>query len=195
MKNVNSIGLIINELERIYDVMAGINGLKAVRPIITIQTKGRQNALGWYCKNKWSNKKQEFSEINICAENLKDNPIETLIHEMVHYHNASDNISDCNSQQYHNKYFKSRAEKYGLNVKRVGRYGWGMTCLSQDLEKIIKNKVKVKKDTFKLFRKATITTVALTKMKKWSCGCTTVRCATVLSATCGICQNMFEEKE
>ncbi len=192
---IDSISLIIKELERVYDIIAKLNNLKAVRPIITIQTKGRQNTLGWHWVKKWVNGKKEFSELNICAENLNDNPIETLVHEMVHHGNASVGLVDCNNQGYHNKIFKSLAEKYGLNVEKSGRYGWGLTSLSKELEKTIKDKVKVNKDIFKLYRKTNIRLVAPTKMKKWTCGCTTVRCATHLSAVCELCQNRFKEKE
>ena len=85
---MNSIRPIIKELERIYDVLAKKYKLKAQRPLITIQTKGRQkDTLGWHWANKWKYNKKELSEINICAESLNGNPIETLVHEMVHYAN------------------------------------------------------------------------------------------------------------
>lgn len=79
---MNSIIPIINELERIYNFIAKKQGLKHERPIITIQTKGRRKqTLGWYWDKKWLSGKKEVGEINICAEELKKNPIETLIHE------------------------------------------------------------------------------------------------------------------
>lgn len=184
----------IKELERVYDLIADRYKFKAPRPIITIQTKGRQSALGWHWKNKWRKGEIELTEINICAEELDKNPIETLIHEMVHYHNAVDEIKDCNSQQYHNSHFKQRAEEYGLNVKRAGRYGWGMTSLSDKLQEVLIG-YKINYDVFKLIRKHANKIKAETKMKKYSCGCTIVRCATELSAVCETCQNRFEEKE
>lgn len=191
----NSLIPIIKELERIYDALAIKFGLKYNRPIITIQSKGRQKeTLGWHWADKWGQGKESMSEINICAEELNKNPIETLIHEMVHHSNHCEKIDDCNSQQYHNKYFKTKAESYGLNVEKNGRHGWAVTTLSDNLKKIIDKEIKPNKNTFKLYRKAHISFVAPTKMKKYSCGCTTIRCATELSAKCLKCNNEFEEQ-
>ena len=148
----------IRELERIYDILAKKSGLDKIakRPIITIQTRGRQKSLGWYWDSKWKSGKKKISEINICAEELDKNPIEILIHEMAHYHNASLDILDCNQHQYHNKHFKSRAGIYGLNVEKMGRHGWGLTSLSPKLKKEIAS-LNLKKDIFKLYRQKNIT--------------------------------------
>jgi len=190
MKN-NSICPVIRELERIYDELSKYYKLKADRPIITIQTKGRSNnTLGWYWKNKWKSGKTEVSEINICAEELDKNPIETLVHEMVHYHNALENIMDCNQHQYHNKYFKSKAESYGLNVEKSGRHGWSITSISKDLQKVI-DKIKPDKSKFSLYRKTRVVIKSPTKMIKYTCDCTTVRCATELNAKCNKCGKDF----
>ena len=191
----NSICPTSQELERIYDILAKKYGLSKIanRPIITIQTKGsKKNTLGWFWKDKWgiSRSMGNFSEINICAEELSDKIIETLIHEMVHYHNASLNIRDCNEHQYHNKYFKERAESYGLNVEKSGRHGWNNTTISKTLQKIL-NQLKIKKQIFTLHRKRNIVITAKTKMKKYTCGCTIVRCATDLQAKCESCGNKF----
>ena len=193
----NSICPIIEELERIYDILAGKYGLDKIasRPIITIQTKGRKkNTVGWYWNDKWQVRKKNISEINICAENLSNNPVETLIHEMVHYHNASLNISDCNAHQYHNRKFKERAERYGLNVYLRGRQGWSATALSDSLKKTI-DKIKVNRKIFNLYRKMNISNPTITKMIKYTCGCTIVRCATSLNAKCKSCGNDFIQEE
>jgi len=190
----NSIIPIIKELERIYDVLAVEFKIKHQRPIITVQSKGRQKVLGWHWKDKWEKGKKTIDEINICAEELNNNPIETLVHEMVHYSNTCENIEDCNTQQYHNKAFKVRAESYGLNVEKDGRHGWGLTSLSENLNKILA-KIKPNESTFKLYRKAHLTMTAPTKMKKYRCECTTIRCATYLSAKCLKCNQEFTEQE
>jgi len=192
---MNSIIPLIKELEKVYDALALKFGLKEDRPIITIQTKGRQkNTLGWFWNSKWQYKKKEIGEINICAEELNKNPIETLVHEMVHYSNSCEKIEDCNAHQYHNKAFKTKAESYGLNVEKNGRHGWGLTKLSEKLETTIKG-ISIDYKVFDLFRKENITIVAPTKMKKYSCGCTTIRCATDLHAKCLKCNNEFEERD
>jgi hypothetical protein len=190
----NSIIPIIKELERVYDALSSKLNLKYPRPLIIVQAKGRQQALGWFWKDKWLLKKKELGEITICAESLNKNPIETLVHEMVHYSNSCDKIEDCNSQQYHNKAFKVRAEIYGLNVEKNGRNGWGLTSLSTDLEKTL-GAIKINYSVFKLYRKETVRIHSETKMKKWRCNCTTIRCATELNAKCLICNQIFAMEE
>lgn len=187
----NSIIPVIKELERVYDVLAKQFDIKYDRPIITIQTKGRQKILGWYADNRWEINKKEISEINICAENLDKNPIETLIHEMTHYVNACNKIPDCNAAQYHNKKFKLRAESYGLNVDKNGRHGWALTSISDNLQKTL-DEIKIDYKTFELFRKQHPTIKAVTKMKKYKCNCTVVRCAVDLDAQCLKCNQKFE---
>ena len=190
----NSIIPIIKELEKVYSHLAKEYKLKS-RPIITIQSKGRQKTtLGWFWNKKWQYGKKEVGEINICAENLNKNPIETLVHEMVHYADSCDNIKDCNAQGYHNKNFRDRAEMYGLNVKKDGRRGWAYTSISPKLEKLLK-KIKINYSVFKMYRKVNVTKVAPTKMKKYRCECTTVRCATDLQSKCLKCNKLFEEQD
>jgi hypothetical protein len=192
---MNSIIPIIKELERIYDFIAKKQGLKHERPIITIQTKGRRKqTLGWYWDKKWQSDKKEVGEINICAEELKKHPVETLIHEMVHYSNACDKILDCNDAGYHNKSFNIKAEEYGLNVEKDGRNGWGHTTVSENLQKILKT-ANIDDKIFSLYRKTSPSLTAPTKMKKYRCGCTTVRCATELKAKCLICNKEFLQEE
>ena len=50
---------------------------------------------------------------------------------------------------------------------------------------------KVDKKVFKLYRQSRVSITAPTKMKKYRCGCTTVRCATDLHATCNACNREF----
>jgi len=191
----NSICPAIRELERIYDLIADRYKFTARRPIITIQSKGRGQTLGWHWTEKWSNGDDiKLSEINICAEVLNRNPIETLIHEMAHYHNCVDKIPDCSASQYHNKAFRERAENYGLNVQKAGRFGWAMTCMSDKL-KLAVEEMNVNYNVFKMVRKESSKIAAPTKMKKFNCGCTVVRCATELSAVCELCQKRFEEEK
>ncbi len=191
----NSIIPIIKELERIYDAINAKYGFKYPRPLITIQTKGTaKNTLGWFNANTWEHEKKEIGEINICAESLNKNPVETLIHEMSHYGNHCEKILDCNGAGYHNKNFKVKAENYGLNVEKRGRYGWALTTVSEKLQ-IILNDLKINKEVFALYRKTRITAIAPTKMKKYRCACTTVRCATELHATCLACKQEFKLEE
>lgn len=191
----NSLIPAIKELERVYDLVAEHYKFVAPRPIITIQTKGRSKCCGWHWKEKWADGKISLSEINICAEVINEHAVQTLIHEMCHHHNAVEGIIDCNSaSQYHNKRFKERAEMYGLNCEKAGRFGWAMTTLGEELKKFL-TEIKVNNEVFNLIRKETERTVAPTKMKKWSCGCTNLRVAVELNATCNSCNKKFEKQE
>jgi hypothetical protein len=190
----NSIVPLIKELERIYDSLADKFNLKSDRPIITIQSKGKQKILGWFWQEKWTKGETNVGEINICAEALNKNPVETLVHEMVHHANHIDNIKDCNGHGYHNKNFKERAELYGLNVNKDGRHGWSCTSIAPKLDSILKD-IKIDYKVFELYRKENITIKAPTKMIKYICKCTTIRCATSLKAKCLVCNEEFKESD
>lgn len=187
----------IQELERIYTFVAKHNGLDKIAPtpIITIMTKGREShTQGWFQGNIWEDNKAIRDEINICAEYLNSEHItEILIHEMVHYHNDVEKAKDCNNNGYHNKHFKSRAEDYGLIVNKSGRNGWCETEASEDLQRVI-DRIKVDYKLFELYRVVEKRTTAPTKMRKWTCECTIVRCATDLHAQCTECNTQFVEE-
>jgi len=194
---------VIWELERIYSSLADEFGKRLqgsfsfTRPLITIQSRGRQNALGWYSHNRWSRTEEGvdgLAEINICAENLHQNPIETLVHEMVHYSNAFNGIRDCSSNQYHNKRFAETAVVFGLTVEKSDKHGYAHTEISPALQDILDNVVKPDYGVLDLYRKSPskMAGKAPTKMKKFSCGCTNVRCAVALDAVCGVCGGTFE---
>lgn len=167
---------------------------------ITIQSKGRSNVFGWFTVDKvWTNldKKDARHEINIAAEHL-NRPIEeivgTVIHEMVHYRNLIDKVKDCSANQYHNKKFKAAAEEVYLEVEK-GKRGFAYTSLSDKLKDWVK-KMKFDESAFSHFRmmlkKAT---PAKTKMKKWECNCTIIRCAVELKAKCLNCDAQFIKEE
>lgn len=103
-------------------------------------------------------------------------------------------VKDCSSAQYHNKDFKDRAEKHGLTVQKAGRFGWGMTAVSEKLQKIL-DEIKINQEVFNLYRQVQLTAKAPTKMKKFRCNCTTIRCATELRAKCLKCDTEFTEEE
>ena len=188
----NSIIPIIKELERVYDAINLKFGFNYPRPVIVIQTKGRsKDLLGWFGADRWKQDDKDIGEITICAESLNKNPIETLIHEMAHYANYCEKTEDCNNAGYHNKNFKVKAENYGLNCQKDGRRGLAHTEIGERLQ-IILNDIKVDKKVFKLYRQSRASITAPTKMKKWKCACTTVRCATDLHAVCAACNKEFQ---
>ena len=135
----NSIRPAIAELERLFDVFSVLFDCDLPLPVITIQTHGRKKTtLGWFWSDAWLAGESTVPEINFAAELLNRDVYqicETLIHEMVHYRNAAKGIKDCNSNQYHNKKFKTACDLVGLNCEKIdgaGR-GWAWTSLSAEL--------------------------------------------------------------
>ena len=159
--------------------------------LITLQTKGRGNFAGWCWAEKWVSKESSHTEINISAEYLTagyETIMEVLIHEMAHAINSQNGIKDCSKTQYHNKHFKASAELAGLHVEN-GKKGWAYTSIEKGgiAEKAL-NEIDINRDVFIYQRKEQGSKVkAPTKMKKWSCGCTNVRCAVELNAYCQDC--------
>ena len=186
------------ELEQFNTIL--FNG-KLENVLITLQTKGRGNFAGWCWSEKWlsydsyTKKESSHTEINISAEYLTEGYetiMEVLIHEMAHAINSQNGIKDCSKTQYHNKHFKASAELAGLHVKQ-GKKGWAYTSILKGgiAEKALKD-INIDRDVFIYQRKEQGSKVkAPTKMKKWSCGCTNVRCAVELSAECQDCGNEF----
>ena len=145
----------------------------------------------------------------------------TLVHEMVHAYNLQRNIIDCNpSNQYHNRKFKTLAESVGLVVTKEGHRGYCRTRVAMSIldgvapvaEQAI-SELRLEgfwqKQHFDFQRGSGIGYAPKTgtdtgieikpkplgghsKMKKWFCGCTNVRCAVELNATCNECGNPFE---
>ena len=135
---MNSIRPALEELERMYKEFAPLFGREMPLPVITIQSKGRKNALGWHWQDKWQNSEPgKLSEINLCAEHLgrpTEQIAETMLHEMVHHANNLDGISDCTIRQYHNRQFKDRCGDIGLICEKHPSRGWATTSLSDDLK-------------------------------------------------------------
>ena len=167
--------------------------------LITLQTKGRKNAAGWHWAGKWAGSENSHTEINISAEYLTagyESIMEVLIHEMVHAKNKQDEKPDCSKNQYHNKVFKNTAESVGLHVEKYKNRGWARTSIEKGgiAEKAL-NEIDINRDVFIYQRKEQGSKAkAPTKMKKWSCGCTNVRCAVELYAYCQDCGNGFQQQ-
>lgn len=174
-------------------------------PVITIQSKGRKNALGWFGQDRWGNLDKSFHEINISAEHLNRDfleVIETLIHELVHYVNhvrfirGQNDKPDCSSSQYHNKIFKNTCEEIGLNCEKMGRFGWASTSLTEELEarvdKFFRGEDRHAFSISRVSGSAAAAAKAPTKMKKWTCACgVNIRAAVDLDIKCNECGEDF----
>src|SRR5690349_14755961 len=92
----------ISELERVFAAACSWFTPRILpKAVITIQSKGRRAALGWFSARRWENQdRQHLPEINISAESLQRHVLdiaEVLLHEMVHYANAVAGIRDVSS--------------------------------------------------------------------------------------------------
>lgn len=169
---MNSILPAIRELERLYDLFSYLLP-NCDRPVITIQTRGKKNALGWMAPNRWQNGDPDkpVNEINISAEDLKGSPLaiaETLIHEMVHHFNQRNGIKDCSGSQYHNKKFRDAAQAAGLLVEEMAPYGWARTSLGPDLLEKCKA-ADIDAEAFSLFRREKAGKKSTNRQRKYTC--------------------------
>lgn len=152
---------IYNELYRAFDHFnKTFADNKLPKPVITIQESGRKNAYGWFGQGFWFDKELETGvpEINLSAEYVArgaEQVLETLLHEMAHFYNAVNNIRDCSSGQYHNKHFKSAAEKFGLKVTREGARGFCRTSLTEESQQAI-DSLKIDESVFKEIKRKKI---------------------------------------
>ena len=187
----------LDELERAIAWAAQPTGIPSEHRIVpTIQTRGRKRACEWFAHSSWSTREGELChEINFCAEML-DSPVEdiveTAVHEVAHLWCHSLGIKDCSASGRHNREFKAHAEKLGLVcAKPSDSKGYAYTSASPDLLRRMAEELRPDVAKFALFRLASGSRKAPSKMKKWTCGCVTVRCAVDLEATCDRCGGVF----
>lgn len=110
--------------------------------LVTIQSKGRRNALGWFWQSRWKNQGKDATvrhEINLSAEYLTEHNMgETLLHELAHAENQALGIQDTDkSGRRHNKKFKSMAEKLGLTVEKSKSLGFAFTDLGEEAKSFL----------------------------------------------------------
>ncbi len=193
---MNSIRPAIEELERVFAAFTPLFSRPMPVPVITVQSKGRKKAVGWFARDRWQNQQpDQLPEINICAEHLArpvEDIAEVMLHEMCHYANALDGIHDCNPNQYHNKTFKARCESIGLICERHRSRGWASTRLSDALKAKIAE-VALDTEAFSLFRRSRPEKkVVGTRLKGWKCDCTSIWSKTHVEAVCARCGRRFE---
>jgi hypothetical protein len=113
----------------------------------------------------------------------------TLLHEMIHQ--WQELYGKAGRGNYHNRQFRNHALQYGLVVdergyhrdvrpgpftKLMSQYGVATSSLKMPEEHV-----------FKLERRGD------SKLRKWRCDCTNVRCAVLLAARCLKCGQNFKE--
>jgi hypothetical protein len=152
---MNTLSPLIDEANRV--IVEAIKHFSLTVPaekiLVTIQSKGRKNAVGWFWHGRWNKtKKSQFHEINMSAEHLTTHNMgELLLHELAHAENDHKEIKDCCGRR-HNKKFKVMAEALGLVVLDPDKsVGYGYTDLG-DGAKTFLAKIAFKRELFELCR-------------------------------------------
>jgi hypothetical protein len=115
---------------------------------------------------------------------------------LVHEKNALAGVKDTSrGGAYHNYHFKTAAEPVDLICGPWDKtYGYGATTASAQLEARIIAELRPDESAFTLVRKAIEAkkkNKQTTRMLKWNCGCTIIRAAVKVDATCNACGESF----
>lgn len=178
------------------------NSLPSV--VITIQSKGKTNALGWFTPSRiWEDEDDGKHEINIVAEGLKRDYIDivrTLHHEMIHLYCHINNIKDVSrGNTYHNTKFKNVSLEHGFYYEDDAydsKVGWSFNSLTDDTINKIKQ-FNIDANVFKISRIELGIGEDNPKKKsniiKWICGCGQIVRTSKdgLRALCLDCETMF----
>ena len=119
--------------------------------------------------------------------------LRTLLHELLHEWQSL--YGKSGRRNYHNRQFRQKCRLYGLIVDARG-YNLGVApgrftiLLAQNGVDLTALRVPGNEDEHPV---ALAIRRGDSKLKKWSCGCTNVRCAVKLAARCERCGNVFQE--
>jgi hypothetical protein len=171
----------------------------SMKPVISIQPRGRRKTDGWYQAKAWENRPasiinllagQEVEdrilpEIVISAEVLreaKETILLTLLHQMVHHVNYVTNTTDQDSLGRHRQQFRYNAERAGLTL---GENNHEVIPVVKGRLKEIFDQINLDMD---LIRKgAKIDEPKGSNLKKWSCSCSNIRATKRIRMKCLIC--------
>ncbi len=151
----NSIKPSIEETERFIIFLNKKFNLKLPDNLIVNIKDMNKNTKGYFMPEThdkhFENTVQSLNNISISSIHLKDNPYETIAHEVAHFYNFVNNIKDVSSNQYHNKKFKVVAEKLLLKVER-GNRGFAYTSETDEFKKMLKE-FKTNDKAFAIYQK------------------------------------------
>jgi hypothetical protein len=168
-------------------------------PVLVIQSGrlGRRRVYGWTAPRCWRQPGSDlaYTELSLSAEDLARPRLEllvTLLHELVHVYNLLICVRDCSEEQYHYVAFRNLATVVGLKVRAVDRHlGWAHTDPSPELAADLAA-LPLNDEAFALYREASVPRPRPSRVHKWTCGCTIVRCAVALLASCDQCGRPFQ---
>lgn len=197
----NSFKPAIEESERFIVFLNKKFSLKLPDNYLITFSKTNKNTLGYFrnqeCENRYTNTTQDLNNININTITIKKcNPYEVIAHELAHFINYNNGVSDCSSNSYHNKHFKKVAETLLLNVEKV-KTGFSKTSETEEFNKMLKD-FKTNKDVFNIFENEKKKKVG-SRMCLYICSCgVKVRTASKikeLNAVCLDCDGEFVRVE
>lgn len=130
-------------LEKAFDILNRVY-FESALPKVMITIQSRPKAYGYITTHEvWRDNAASYYEINISAEHLNrpiENVLATLQHEMVHLYCMVNDIADTSkSGRYHNKLFKSEAEKRGLLIEYAPYIGYSKTQPSTEFIAVLKD--------------------------------------------------------
>lgn len=191
--------------ERVFDALNAHYFLGLLpKSVIIIQQDVTKGAYGWFTPwEAWTTEDGEgrYTEITLTAENMT-RPIAdiagTLLHEMCHAENYRLGIKDTSrGGTYHNKKFAICAERHGLVVSEVERYGYARTELAEETTKWLAHNGFLEKD-FDIKREALLKKKRVTKSHsiKYVCPCcgAIARTTKEMLLVCGECQEVMETR-
>jgi len=205
---VNSIRPIIEALEQAHGHFnrALFGGRLATSPVITVQTRGRKQALGGYSAERWVNGTSRPAELNVAAEDLKRpaaDVLQTLLHDMVHQQADETGVKDTSRNgAYHNKRFGELAAAAGLCVPAEPdkRDGFALTTLGPEgtRARAAVDSIRSKVEPVLVLARSIVPPMGSKgKMLLFVCGCGfKIRCGRRdLEARCLACGERFELQE
>ena len=199
--NNNSLIPSIKESERFIFFLNDRFKLNLPSNFIVVINKTNKSALGSFSNIKtrehFVNTIQELNTITLNTYYLKEcNAYEVLAHELAHFVNFLNKVKDCSGNQYHNKHFKTQAEKFLLKVSRTNK-GYSFTEITDEFKEMLKE-FKPHKEVFNVFQaQAENKEKKGSRLRLYVCDCgVKVRVASdTFQAECLICNSKFKQDE
>jgi len=195
--NHTSISPAIKESERFILFLNEKFNLELKKDWIITISKTKPSNYGHFQSNAIENTTQKLNNINLNLIHLKNcNPYEVLTHELSHYINFKKGLNDCSSNQYHNKHFKTQAEKLLLKVERTEKKGYSQTSETKEFLKMLEE-FKPNKEVFAFCQNYKEKVKKPQLNLKYICDCGYICRSSRLdfSANCNYCETTFKRVE
>lgn len=197
---IESLRPALAEIERMIEYFRQDMAFHDIRITPVIQTQGQRKCYGHFTTDQiWEASDGKRShEIQISAEHLARPAMDiaaTVRHELIHAKNWECGLKDCsNNGTYHNGKWKLSAEIYGLICgEKTASAGYGVTTFDAVYAAQVLGELHPEDAAFTLARQVLAKRKAKqrTAMIKWTCGCTIIRAAVDVRATCDSCGKIF----